>query len=190
MEVPIRREKFFQTHQRVDGNGGLRLQMQRRALHSVEHPRGDAKTIASVVLGKMTAEYCLADTSKLTANDDFSPEQWMPAILHAATTDVLGSVSPASGEMSLLTGEARSASIVALESVECYRVDKEDVQQVLSLRPDVAEQLADVLTRRQAELAEARENLDSSAKASRVSRVDILGKIRSFFRIGDGQGPS
>ncbi len=91
------------------------------------------------------------------------------------------------GEMSLLTGEKRAANIVALDPVECYRVDKGNVERVLSLRPDVAEQLADVLARRQAELLVARENLDEArARADgEVSRVDILGRIRSFFGIGD-----
>ena len=90
------------------------------------------------------------------------------------------------GEMSLLTGEKRTANIVALDAVECYRVDKKDVERVLALRPDLAEQLADVLTRRQAELEVVRENLDErDSRVGAPSRVDILGRIRSFFRMGD-----
>jgi hypothetical protein len=101
VEVPIRREEFLQSQQRLEGNSWLLFQTQRRALRSIEHPGGDAKTVAPIILRKMTAQNGLAYTSKLTANNNLSPEQWVPPILYAAARGFLVSVSPASKSMAL-----------------------------------------------------------------------------------------
>src|SRR5512140_1294374 len=42
------------------------------------------------------------------------------------------------GEMGMLTGEARRATVVALTAVECYRLDKAGFAQVLRQRPEIA----------------------------------------------------
>ncbi|MFN7134410.1 MAG: cyclic nucleotide-binding domain-containing protein, partial [Myxococcales bacterium] len=56
------------------------------------------------------------------------------------------------GEMSLLTGEPRAATVVALSDVECFRLDKDAFQTLLLKRPELAEHVADELTRRRSEL--------------------------------------
>jgi len=91
------------------------------------------------------------------------------------------------GEMSLLTGERRSATVVALVPVECYRLDKAAFKELVVARPEVTEGLADVLAKRKEELLAARQDLDQDAAAERmrVSRTDIVGKIRSFFSLED-----
>jgi small-conductance mechanosensitive channel/CRP-like cAMP-binding protein len=87
------------------------------------------------------------------------------------------------GEMSLMTGERRSATVVASSSVECYRLDKVAFQDVLRQRPAVAEPVAELLARRRVELTAARENLDQEARTRRVAaaQVDLLRRIRDFF---------
>jgi CRP-like cAMP-binding protein len=87
------------------------------------------------------------------------------------------------GEMSLMTGERRSATVVAASAVECYRLDKDAFQQVLRQRPAIAEPVAEVLARRRVELTAARENLDLEARTRRVAatQVDLLRRIRDFF---------
>jgi small-conductance mechanosensitive channel len=93
------------------------------------------------------------------------------------------------GEMSLLTGEHRSASVTSLSDVECYRVGKLAFEEILSRRPEIAESLAQVLAERRVELAAAREDLDADTRKSQVdaARFDLLGKIRGFFGL-DGPG--
>jgi small-conductance mechanosensitive channel len=87
------------------------------------------------------------------------------------------------GEMSLMTGERRSATVVAATGVECYRLDKAAFQDVLRQRPAVAEPVAELLARRRVELTAARENLDLEARTRRVAaaQVDLLRRIRDFF---------
>jgi small-conductance mechanosensitive channel/CRP-like cAMP-binding protein len=91
------------------------------------------------------------------------------------------------GEMSLLTGQPRSATIVAEVQTECYRLGKDAFQSLLSKRPEIAEHIADVLAARRMELVEAQEQLghDAERERMRVTRTDLLDKIRSFFALDD-----
>lgn len=102
------------------------------------------------------------------------------------------------GEMSLMTGAPRSATVVALTDVECYRLDRAGFEQVIQRRPEIAEHVADVLSRRRVELLATLHHLDEEAKAKRLAedRVDLLGKVRDFFglrlegsgrRVGSGE---
>ncbi|MCK6537893.1 MAG: mechanosensitive ion channel family protein [Polyangiaceae bacterium] len=89
------------------------------------------------------------------------------------------------GERSLLTGEPRSATIVALTRVECWRLDRAAFQELLSRRPEIAEEVAEVLAARQTELERARENLSAEAatRLAAQTKTDLVDKIRRFFRI-------
>jgi CRP-like cAMP-binding protein len=90
------------------------------------------------------------------------------------------------GEMGLLTGERRTATVVAMTRVHCYRLDRDVFKALLDNRPKLAEQVADVLARRTVELSAARLGLDrGSADAIRVTRTDLLDKIRDFFSLED-----
>lgn len=86
------------------------------------------------------------------------------------------------GEMSLLTGAPRGATVVALTHVECFRLDKEAFQRLLSRRPELAERFATVLGERQrhldAAIATGAGERDPSAKSSDPA---LLAKIRDFF---------
>jgi phage-related protein len=53
------------------------------------------------------------------------------------------------GEMGLMTGAPRSATVVAAQDVECYRLDKASFADVLHARPALAEAMARVLAERQ-----------------------------------------
>ena len=87
------------------------------------------------------------------------------------------------GEMGLMTGEARSADVVATSDVECYRLGKETFEQILLARPAIATELSEKLAARRVELIAVREGLDASAMIAResVERDRILGGIKSFF---------
>ena len=87
------------------------------------------------------------------------------------------------GEMSLMTGERRAATVVATTSVQCFRLDKQAFEDVLRQRPAIAEPVAEILARRRVELTAARENLDHEARTRRVAaaQVDLLRRIRDFF---------
>jgi len=87
------------------------------------------------------------------------------------------------GEMSLMTGARRSATVVALTDVECYRLDKSAFEGVLVERPELAEGISAILASRRAGLTAAKEDLDEEARQRRLAedKRAILHKIRDFF---------
>jgi small-conductance mechanosensitive channel/CRP-like cAMP-binding protein len=89
------------------------------------------------------------------------------------------------GERGMMTGERRSADVIALTDVECYRVDKDSFQEILHKRPEIAEDISQVLARRRAELEAAREDLTEEAKRARMRdhQGDLLQRIRNFFAL-------
>ena len=89
------------------------------------------------------------------------------------------------GERGMMTGEPRSADVIALTDVECYRLDKEAFHDVLRSRPQIAEDISEVLARRRAELDAAREDLSEEAKRARMRdhQGDLLQRIRNFFAL-------
>lgn len=90
------------------------------------------------------------------------------------------------GEMGLITGEPRSATVVALSEVDCYRLDRESFGEILTRRPQIAEAISALLAERRLGLDAARGGLDEEARRRRFdgARVDLLSRIRSFFSLG------
>jgi CRP-like cAMP-binding protein/small-conductance mechanosensitive channel len=89
------------------------------------------------------------------------------------------------GEMSLLTGERRTATALALDQVDCYHLAKPDLDAVFAGRPDVAADIAGLLAKRQEGLAAVREKLSDEAARQRElqNRSDLLSRIRRYFAI-------
>jgi small-conductance mechanosensitive channel/CRP-like cAMP-binding protein len=87
------------------------------------------------------------------------------------------------GEMALMTGQPREATVVALTEVECLRIDKADFRGILQRRPAIAERISEILAARRVELDAVREGLDPEAHSQRLSHenVRILRGIRDFF---------
>lgn len=89
------------------------------------------------------------------------------------------------GEMGLLTGEPRTATVTALEEARCYRLDHDGFRGVLASRPEIAKSIAAMLARRKVELAAAREKLagDASGAALKSEEQNLLSKIKDFFKL-------
>jgi small-conductance mechanosensitive channel len=82
------------------------------------------------------------------------------------------------GEMGMMTGEPRRATITAHTDLECYRLDKTGFEKVLRSRPDIASEITRVLVQREGELSWRR---DAAQANGRVRHDDILARIRGFF---------
>lgn len=91
------------------------------------------------------------------------------------------------GEMGVMTGDRRTASVVAVTEVECYRIDKDVFKAVLRNRPEMAESISQVMAKRRVELAAVREGLDAESRKRRVKeeRTEILSSIQTFFGLDD-----
>ena len=104
---------------------------------------------------------------------------------HEGKTIVVGEVAAPGfvGEMGLLTGAPRTADVVACTDVECYRLDKQGFERVVTERPDAARQFSEALAKRQIGLIAADEKLDEAAKSVRQAQAQeaILRRIEDFF---------
>jgi CRP-like cAMP-binding protein len=88
------------------------------------------------------------------------------------------------GEMALLTGEVRSATVVAVTDLDCYRLDKHGFHAMLESRPELADAVADVLADRKVALDSARNRPGTSSdELRREVKVDLVDRIRSFFSL-------
>ena len=85
------------------------------------------------------------------------------------------------GEMGMLTGEPRSATVVALTDVDCYRLDKVGFAQVLLARPEMAQDISAILAQRRQELDHRIKLAKSVQPVSRSE--DLLAKIKTFFGV-------
>ena len=89
------------------------------------------------------------------------------------------------GEMGLLTGQARGATVVAETEVLCYRLDKAGFDTILQARPGLVEQLSRVVAARQMENDAKLEGLSADVRARSASNraADLVRRIKSFFAI-------
>ena len=87
--------------------------------------------------------------------------------------------------LGMMTGEQRSATVIAVTNVECYRLVKEAFHEVLKQRPEIADDISMLLANRRVELEAAREGLNEEAKRLRMRyhQNDLLRRIKNFFTL-------
>lgn len=84
------------------------------------------------------------------------------------------------GEMGMLTGEPRRATVGARTDVTCYRLDKSGFEEIIRARPDVADAISHVLAVRESEL-EALRAIGAARNTPPAPHADIHARIRAFF---------
>jgi CRP-like cAMP-binding protein len=86
--------------------------------------------------------------------------------------------------MSLLTGEPRSATVVAVTETVVFEIDKSDIEQVLEASPSAAEVLSSAAAERRLATDTARSSKPpEQIAAERISMADkILAGMSHFFR--------
>jgi CRP-like cAMP-binding protein len=97
---------------------------------------------------------------------------------------VLGTVRAGQffGEMGLLAGESRNATVVAKTDVECYRLDRASFQALLLARPELANEVSRVIAARKPELETARaEAAEAMAHPPEPAQPALLERIQRFF---------
>ena len=85
------------------------------------------------------------------------------------------------GEMSLLTGDPRTATVVAEGEVEAVEIGKAIFGAFVRSNPAVIEQLGELLTQRQ--LANAKHAAEGAAATAEQVRNGMLQKLRAFFAL-------
>ncbi len=79
------------------------------------------------------------------------------------------------GEMSLMTGARRSATVTAESEVTALEVTKFSLEAIIARAPELVDRFGEILARRQAELDEI------AAAAAPPQKDDIVSQIRRFF---------
>ena len=88
------------------------------------------------------------------------------------------------GEMSLLTGEERSATVTCQTDAEVYEVTKDNVQALLEKRPELAELLSRTVAERKVRNEQVGANLNNEEKEEQTQSIadQLLGKMKNFFK--------
>lgn len=84
------------------------------------------------------------------------------------------------GEMSLLTGEPRTATVVAVEETEVVQINKSALRPILEANPELVKAICDMIEQRRVLLnAEAEAESETEAR----KRSGVMASIRKFFGI-------
>ena len=92
------------------------------------------------------------------------------------------------GEMSLVTGEPRSATVRAVTACECVVVGHAAFREVLATNLELAERISDVLASRRAEIDSTRLAQEAYDRASESNL--LLKRIKNFFSLWPPDGSS
>lgn len=89
------------------------------------------------------------------------------------------------GEISLLTGEPRSATVTATSELQVLVIDKACFQEILFRNPSLAETIGETLSRRRINLTAAREKVRSTSGGEPMTRpqASLTDRIKRFFGI-------
>jgi small-conductance mechanosensitive channel len=91
------------------------------------------------------------------------------------------------GEMALLTGEERTATVVTLQPTRFFVIDREAFRDTLLRNPAIVEEISETLTRRRAELEATHAELHRAAAATpEEEKRQILSRIWDFFGFRGG----
>ena len=92
------------------------------------------------------------------------------------------------GEISLLTGELRTATVKAAVDSLVYEITKDDLELILDKRPEIAEHLTQVIARHRLRTVEALQNLTVEQQEVEIQHfaAQLLHKMRHFFEVFRG----
>jgi CRP-like cAMP-binding protein len=87
------------------------------------------------------------------------------------------------GEMSMLTGEARAASVIATTETEVLVLERDRFAPILEENPALAERISQVLTDRRKRLREALGTSPAAGPSNPAEQDELLKRIRRFFSL-------
>lgn len=88
------------------------------------------------------------------------------------------------GEMSLLTGDPRTATVKAKTDVTCLKIGKANIEGILKAHPEATNAIGEILAQRRVELIAKKDEMSKEAVIVDPGFVDqMISKIRSFFNL-------
>ncbi len=102
-------------------------------------------------------------------------------------SEPVGRIQPGQclGEMSLLTGERRSATINTITESVVYEVDKRSITSILERRPALADSLSQILAKRQVHTQLALQEIDQDEREREIQSFarKIATRMRDFLNL-------
>ena len=85
--------------------------------------------------------------------------------------------------MGLLTGQARTATVIAESELLCYRLDKHGFEAIIHARPELAVAMSNTVAARQAanDATLASLSAEARARATGTRAGELVRRIRQFF---------
>ncbi len=105
-------------------------------------------------------------------------------VSHDGRSEKIAELGPTAfiGEMALMTGAERTATVRAVQPTHFFVVDREAFRQTLQSNPRLADEISGILAQRQRELEETHAALDRAAAATEEEeKRQILSRIWDFF---------
>ena len=106
-------------------------------------------------------------------------------VTHEEQTRVVGRLGPGEffGEISLLTGSPRGASVTAITDATLFELTHEVISPILQQRPEIAAEISRFVALRRTRNSKAMEKADpvQTAQEEHSFTEDLLRKIRGFF---------
>jgi CRP-like cAMP-binding protein len=87
------------------------------------------------------------------------------------------------GEISLLTGAARNATVVSVTDAIIYEISRQDIQELLNARPQVAEHLSHIAAKRQLKDEELRQAASKNLPQPDNSHHDLASNILAKMKV-------
>jgi potassium efflux system protein len=91
------------------------------------------------------------------------------------------------GEMALLTGEERTATVIALVDTYLFELTQADIAPLIAQQPEVSERVSKVLTQRHKATQSQMHVEDDVEIETKAPYLQILNKIEHFFGLRDEQ---
>jgi CRP-like cAMP-binding protein len=85
------------------------------------------------------------------------------------------------GEMSMLTGDSRTATVRAVTDVQVLEIAASDLRPLVQATPGLVEHISSVVETRRAGLARAEATAAAAAAARLQAPQSLLARIRSFL---------
>ena len=91
------------------------------------------------------------------------------------------------GEMGLLAGKPRIATVIAEDQVVCYRLDKQGFKDLINARPALIDEISQALIEDRRKIKRARRDRDIKHNdlTSHQHHLDLVNRIKQFFSITD-----
>ena len=90
------------------------------------------------------------------------------------------------GEIGLLTGEERGATVKAASALDCYLLGRSEMTEILAKRTEIVEEMSQIVVSRQSALAKARASIVSPGEKSTAHHTvhELAVKVRQFCGLG------